>query len=522
MEDRMEDRQLLRQFVEHNSQEAFSILTQRYTRLVYSVCHRELEDAETAEDVTQAVFLILARKAPHLSRRVVLSGWLFQTARFAARNARTRQARRMAAEQKRSELMSQEQSLDSEAWREIEPILNQSLAALRESERECLLLRYFQGLSHVEIGTALGLSEEAARKRLTRALEKMRRFFAKEGVIVPGVVLAALLSTHAAKAVPAACQANIAAITPHVLAGHLSLSLSGSHAYQLSEGVLKAMKIIQIKAAIGIATCLVIGFSVYAGARGMSPKTTTVRQVAPLTALPKLGHILVQAPGKTVTSAQIATHNRQAYAGLESYQGTSTVVTQARIGTDPTPHEYHSSANIQFVRPGKIHVEGKDASGQSFAYISDGTLTAEQNIAGKGAWKKASSTELAIAAVTGIAQNAATTIPALLLGTNWGNPFTPGFDPIVREDSIEWHPCYIVTSSLKTSTAALTGAFWIDEKTFLLRRYVSDSSIAATSFVIAGNKQDIPATQSHEDQTFTNVRLNEAIPDSVFTLPSTE
>ena len=97
----LDDWQLLRRFTEHNSQEAFAALTARYLSLVYSVCRREMDDAEAAEDVTQAVFLILARKAPALGRNVVLSGWLFQTARFAARNARL-QAQRRAASSDRS------------------------------------------------------------------------------------------------------------------------------------------------------------------------------------------------------------------------------------------------------------------------------------------------------------------------------------------------------------------------------------------------------------------------------------
>ena len=104
MEDRpLEDRQLLQQFVKDNSQEAFAALTARYLSLVYSTCHRELGDADLAEDVTQAVFLILARKAPSLSRNVVLSGWLFQTARFAAKNARLREQRRRHYEEKAME-----------------------------------------------------------------------------------------------------------------------------------------------------------------------------------------------------------------------------------------------------------------------------------------------------------------------------------------------------------------------------------------------------------------------------------
>jgi len=85
---------------------------------------------------------------------------------------------------------------------------------------------------------------------------------------------------------------------------------------------------------------------------------------------------------------------------------------------------------------------------------------------------------------------------------------------------VDGHPCYVVTSSLVTDTLALTSFFWIDEKTFLLRRHVSDTDALATSFVIAGRKQDMPATNSHEDQRFTDERLNEAIPDDTFTLPA--
>jgi len=276
----MDDRQLLRQFVEHNSQEAFAALTQRYLSLVYSVCRRELDNAEEAEDVTQAVFLILSRKAPALRRNVVLSGWLFQTARFAAKNARIQAQRRAAYEQKAVEAMQQQSEREDAAWAEIEPLLNPALAALKEGERQCVLLRFFQGMTFAETGTAIGLSEEAARKRLTRALEKMRKSFEKGGVIVPGAVLAVLLSAHAAKAAPATCQANIAAITNAVLAGHLPLSLTGSHVYQLSEGVTKAMKIIQIKAVAGLAVAVLLGVSTtYAVARSTAVKAG--RSVAP-------------------------------------------------------------------------------------------------------------------------------------------------------------------------------------------------------------------------------------------------
>jgi len=377
----LDDWQLLRRFTEHNSQEAFAALTARYLNLVYSVCRREMDDAEAAEDVTQAVFLILARKAPALGRNVVLSGWLFQTARFAARNARLQAQRRASYEQKAAQTMQQQSEVwDDAVWSEIEPLLNQSLAALKEGERQSVLLRFFQGLTFAEAGAALGLSEEAARKRVTRSLEKMRKFFEKGGIIVPGVALAALLSAHAAKAAPVTCSASIAHITSSVLAGHISVGLASSHAYQLSEGALKAMKIAQLKVAIGLAATLVVGFSTYAVAKGVAPASTKAHRVTPVVAAPKPGHVLAQVPGKTLTAARIAARCREAYAALESYQGTSTVATRGASGTDPITHEWHTSATILFVRPGKIRVDGTDMSGLSFAYVSDGATALDRNL----------------------------------------------------------------------------------------------------------------------------------------------
>ena len=508
----MDDLQLLRRFVDQNSQEAFAALTSRYLGLVYSVCRRELADDQAAEDVTQAVFLILARKAPILGRGVVLSGWLFQTARFAAKNARTQAQRRTAYEGEAAAMRhEQQQEREDAVWAGIEPVLNQSLAALPSGERECVLLRFFQGLSFAEAGAALGLSEDTARKRVGRALEKMRRFFVKEGVIVPGALLAALLTARAAEAVPAT----------------LSVGLPGPHVYQISTGVLHAMKIIQIKtvAAVGLAATVALG-TTYSVARGVSLHATnnsksSVRALAAMPAAAKQGHVLAQAPGKALTAAQITDRCRAAYGALKSYQGTTTVTSHSTASTNPTPGEYRASATIQFVRPGKIRAEGKDMSGYPYAYVSDGTATAYQANANKGAWKALPNTTMAIASVTGIAENAATTVPALLLGAGWGNPFTSGIASEIREDAVDGHPCYVVTSSLAKPTASMAQTFWIDEKTFLLRRLVSDADTSAVSFTIAGKKHDVPAAKSHDDQRFTGERPNESIPDSVFAVPPT-
>ncbi len=241
---------LLRRFVQEDSQEAFAALTARYIDLVYSVCLREVHDPELAQDVTQAVFLLLARTAPRIRSRTALPSWLFRAARFASQNARTREQRRRRHEEKVAQMMQSDAETNDTLWDEVEPLLNQSLTALSQTDQDCVLLRFFQGMSFAEAGTALGLSEDAARKRVTRALEKMRRFFVQNGVIVPSTALAVLLTAHAAKAAPAACQASIAQLT--------TAALTGSHVYSLSKGILKAMKIVQIKSTVGLAVAVVV------------------------------------------------------------------------------------------------------------------------------------------------------------------------------------------------------------------------------------------------------------------------
>jgi len=195
-----DDGRLLRRFAEEGSQEAFAALTKRHLGLVYTVCRRELDTNEAAEDATQAVFLLLAQKANTLRAGPSLAGWLFQTARFVARNARTQAARRAYYEGKAAAMQTPTE--DSAAWADIEPLLNRSLAALPARDREGVLLRFFQGLTFAEMGAVLGLSEDAARKRVARALEKLRRFFDREGVTLPSAILPALLSAHALRPVP--------------------------------------------------------------------------------------------------------------------------------------------------------------------------------------------------------------------------------------------------------------------------------------------------------------------------------
>ncbi len=233
------DGDLLRAYAERNSQAAFGTLVSRYVNFVYAACRREVRDPDLAQDV----FLVLARKAASLRAEAALPVWLFKTARLASREALRKERRRMHYESQ----AARENERDAQAatqWSQIEPLLNDSLAALNAKEREVVLLRFFQGCSLRETGAALGLSEDAARMRVGRALDKMRRHLARAGMVVPAAALAALLLENSAQAAPASL---VAALTHGPLSGAAPAALPASRSRDFAKGTLRAMKIMKLK-----------------------------------------------------------------------------------------------------------------------------------------------------------------------------------------------------------------------------------------------------------------------------------
>ncbi len=500
----MDDWRLLRQYVEQDSQEAFATLSQRYVDLVYSVCRRELGDPDMAQDVTQAVFLILARKAFTLRRGVVLSGWLFQTARFAAKNAKTRERRRRHYEQEAAQAMTNEQTTQENAlWNSLEPFLNSALARLGTADRDAVLVRYMEDRSLAETGAALGVSEDAARKRIARALEKLRRLLGKEGLIVSGAALAALLSTRAVQAAPAHCALGAAS--------QINAGLIGSHSYQIAEGVLHAMKVIKLKMLAGAVALTLAGTAVtYTVVRAATlrphtpPRSVVLAEEPPVTAGQTDALTPTQDQAAPLTPAQVVQRSEQAYAALKSYQGKTTVTTTGTV--NGAANEYHTSADIQFVRPNKIRVEGTDTSGNPFAYVSTDKATYLKAVGSR--WDKVENSEMALGSVTGITMSAGTTIPATLLHTHWGYPFpaASALGPTMTQEDVDGHACYHLTATVVT----IKDSFWIDQKTFLLLRLVEDSSDTVPGKSIS----------LHEDQRFTNEKLDVALPDSIFATPT--
>lgn len=206
------DMELLERYAHGDCEEAFAELVRRHLALVYSAAHRQLKSPELAEEVAQNVFTDLARQASHLKRDSALTAWLYQVTRRSAIDVIRRESRRQMREQTTYALavMNQHDSRSAEnEWRQIEPILDEAMQELDEPDRTAVLLRYFENKSLQEVSRALGTSEDAARKRVSRAVERLRGILGRRGVAASAASLAVALSTQAVQAAPVALAAKI-------------------------------------------------------------------------------------------------------------------------------------------------------------------------------------------------------------------------------------------------------------------------------------------------------------------------
>jgi RNA polymerase sigma factor (sigma-70 family) len=244
-----DDMELLRDYIGKHSDQAFRTLVERHIDMVYAVALRQTQNAQFAEDVTQAVFIVLAEKAATIPQNTILAGWLFRATRFAAANVRRAEARREHWEQKAAQM---EPTSPSQAEVEqVTQLLNEALEQLPALDRAAILLRFFESKSMEEVGRTLGTSESAAKMRLSRAVEKLRDIFRKRGVVVPAAAMFAVLSAHAAHAAPAGLASSIATSA--------LLNQSSASTLMLAKGTLKVMAQAKAKKLVIAAFVLLFG-----------------------------------------------------------------------------------------------------------------------------------------------------------------------------------------------------------------------------------------------------------------------
>ena len=254
---------LVREYASRQSESAFAALVSRHTNLVYSAALRQTRDPQLAEEVTQVVFIILARKAASLGAKTILTGWLYRTACYVSGSALKRELRRQHREQEaymQSELDAQAGS----TWNQLSPLLDEAMLRLGQTDRDALVLRFFEGRSLNEVGHALGASEEAAKKRVNRALEKLRNFFAKRGVSSTTAIIAETISAHSVQAAPVALAKSITAVAVTKGAAAAASTLT------LIKGALKIMAWTKAK------TAIVVGASVLLAA---GTATVTIKEI---------------------------------------------------------------------------------------------------------------------------------------------------------------------------------------------------------------------------------------------------
>lgn len=268
----LDDITLLRKYVAGQSEEAFAALVTRHINKVYSVALRHTGNPSEAEEITQAVFVILAQKSASLAsgwrRRLAavvpltgdggitatsLAGWLYQTARWTSVTF-VRSAIRRARREQEAHMESVLNEVETDVWKQIAPLLDAAMAALNETDRHAVVLRFFDGKSMGEIGAALGASEDAAKKRVGRALEKLQKHFARHGIDSTTDTIARAISDNSVQAAPAVLTTSVTAIA---LAKGAAASLS---TLTLAKATLIAMKTKTLIATV-VTTAIVAGIA---------------------------------------------------------------------------------------------------------------------------------------------------------------------------------------------------------------------------------------------------------------------
>jgi RNA polymerase sigma factor (sigma-70 family) len=492
-----DDMMLVREFAANQSEPTFAALVERHIALVHSAALRQVGDPHLAEEITQAVFIILARKAALLGTKTILSAWLYRTTRYAAAAALKARRRRQAREQE-AYMQSTLNEPNADAWAQLAPLLDDALTELGETDRTALVLRFFENKTAREIAGALRMKEAAAQKRVARALEKLRVLFVKRGVVLTATVIAGAVAANSVQAAPVGLAVKVSVIAAKGAAVKASITA-------IVKGTLKIMTYAKLKLAIGITA----GILLAGGA------TTVV--------------ISQTGSDDKLTPQEIAKQAQDAYAALSSYSDTGTAVSEGGGQTTFT------TFNIRLQRPNLYRI---DWTGRGGLYTSKGVVWSDGTgdflvMGGAGQEKseepvKKHDMQFALGAAGAVSGSAASTIPAVFFKQKWGDALG-----LVASDRVEVKKendakvggvdCYVVSSVIdpaklpgegklpdnRGKVGTVTTTLWIGKHDHLIHQ---------TRTVMEGATITLPQESDSDLKTILERQNKPAIPEAIAAL----
>ena len=458
---------------------AFTLLVERYINLVYSTALRQVCNPSHAEEITQAVFIVLTKKAKSISPKTILSGWLYQTARLAASNYLRSEIRRQHREQE-AYMQSTLTGSDTASWEHIAPLLDEAMGRLGEADRNAIVLRFFENKTPQEVATTLKLNEVTARKRVSRALEKLRKFFTKRGVVIPVAALTAAISANSVHAAPVGLAATVSATAAKGAAVATAVST-------LVKGTLKIMTYAKLKLALYIGAAIVVA----GGA------TTVV--------------LSSNGVGGNAAAAEIFKNAREKYASMTSYSDEGQTVATLSGSTITTTFA------IKLSRPNLYRIEWQQQVA-SAAYNST-VVTQAVWSAGAGDFMlnmggsttKYKDKETILSSARGISASASSSIPGAFFEMNPGNQLgSASGEKQQADEKVGDVDCYVFASE----SAGRTKTLWIGKQDFLIHQLRVVTSTETEAAMLTKAAKDQPqiiaglATMGFNGVTSTETHMN--------------
>jgi RNA polymerase sigma factor (sigma-70 family) len=491
-----DDLRLLREYAQCDSEEAFAALVSRYVNLVYSVALRQAQDRHLAEEITQAVFIILARKAGALGNQTILSGWLCRTARNVSANALTIQRRRQQREQEAhmQSVLNESEPTHDDAWKQISALLDGAMEHLGQKDHDALVLRFFQGRNFKDVGAALGASEDAAKMRVNRALEKLRKFFIKRGVGLPTAIIAMAISANSVQAAP------VTLMKPAIAVAIAKGAAAGGSTLLLVKGTLKFLTYAKLKLAAGLAA----GILVAGGVATVILSTTRT--------------------GDSLSANEIFKSARAKYASLKSYRDEGTTAVTLNGVTLAT------SFITRLARTNLYRVEWEQNNGAVFKNKTGAVWSAGEGDFWSTVFGSRSRTtrEMALSDTFSPSGGTATSVPRTFFMMKGSELIDPPAVPEKREadEKVGEINCYVIMSE----SMGTTNTLWIGKTDFLIHQIRTQTRAETRNSLPATTVRDHPEIIASLDrirfpgitstETHTNIVINQPFSKADFDRPA--